>query len=867
MNYKQPLNLRWLMLMAWRDSRRNRSRLLLFVSSIILGIAALVAVYSLSDNLKKDIDNQAAALVGADLEISGNKPAASNIKGLLDSLGDRKSEERSFASMIYFLKNNGTRLVQVRALKGDFPYYGRLETQPVNADITFRKGRFALVDKTLMLQYNASVGDSIKVGNVTLAIAGTLLKAPGQTGLSTSIAPAVYIPLDYLSATGLQQKGSRIRYVFYYKYDKPVDIEQLTKTIEPRLEVEGLNYNTVALQKESTGRFFADLTKYLAIVGFVALLLGCIGVASAIHIYVREKINSIAVLRCLGANALQAFLIYLIQIVGIGFIGSVIGSAVGVLIQKVLPLVLKDVIPVDITTDISLIAIAQGIVLGIIISLLFGLLPLVSIRNVSPLNTLRLSFQSDNRTKDVLKYFVYGLIVLFIFIFTYIQLDSRRQAIFFTIGIFVAFLVLAAIAKLLMWLVRHFFPDKWNYLWRQGLANLYRPNNQTIILIVSIGLGTAFICLLFFIQTILLNRVTLSSSANQPNIVLFDIQTQQKDQVVQLAKQFGLPATNTVPVVNMRLESINGITAANQPKDTSKRSGERRGERRGRGDTLSSGLRTGRLLRMENRVTYRDSLTSTERITAGKWTGTVDSPNGTIYISLEQGFANGNKVKLGDTMVFNVQGVPITTIVGSFRDVEWNRMSTNFRVLFPKGVLEDAPQFHVLLTRVPSNAASAKFQQAVVRQFPNVSIIDLALVLSVIDDILQKIGFVIRFMAGFSIITGLVVLIASVLISKYQRIQESVLLRTIGASRKQIFAITAIEYLFLGAMAAATGIILSLAGSWALAHYIFETTFTPQLLPIVIVFISVCLLTVIIGVMNSREILTKPPMEVLRRED
>lgn len=849
--------------MAWRDSRRNRSRLLLFVSSIILGIAVLVAVYSLSDNLRKDIDMQAATLIGADLEISGNKPAASNIKGLIDSLGDRRSEERSFASMIYFLKSNGTRLVQVRALKGDFPYYGRLETQPINADLTFRKGRFALVDKTLMLQYNASVGDSIKVGNISFAIAGTLLKAPGQTGLSTSIAPAVYIPLDYLNATGLQQKGSRINYKFYYKYDKQVDIEQLTKTIEPRLETEGLNYNTIALQKESTGRFFSDLTKYLAIVGFVALLLGCIGVASAIHIYVREKINSIALLRCLGANALQSFLIYLIQIVGIGFIGSIIGSVLGVFIQKVLPLVLKDIIPVTITTDLSFTAIGQGIALGIIIAFLFALLPLVSIRNVSPLNTLRLSFQESGRPKDVLKTFVYGLIVLFIFLFTYIQLNNWRQAIFFTLGIFAAFLILAAIAKLLMWLVRHFFPDKWNYLWRQGLANLYRPNNQTIILIVSIGLGTAFICLLFFIQTILLNRVTLSSSANQPNIVLFDIQTQQKDRVMQLAKQQGLPVTNTVPIVNMRLESINGITAATQPKDTSRRRGE---GRRGRGDTLSSGLRTGRLFRMEYRVTYRDSLTSTERITAGKWMGAVDSLNGAIFISLEQGFANSNRVKLGDTMVFNVQGAPVTTIVGSFRDVNWNRMQTNFRVLFPKGVLEDAPQFHVLLTHVHSNEASAHFQQAMVRQFPNVSIIDLALVLSVIDDILQKIGFVIRFMAGFSIITGLVVLIASVLISKYQRIQESVLLRTIGASRKQIFAITAIEYFFLGAMAAATGILLSLAGSWALAHYTFETTFTPQILPILVVFVSVCLLTIIIGVMNSREVLTKPPMEVLRQE-
>jgi putative ABC transport system permease protein len=213
-----------------------------------------------------------------------------------------------------------------------------------------------------------------------------------------------------------------------------------------------------------------------------------------------------------------------------------------------------------------------------------------------------------------------------------------------------------------------------------------------------------------------------------------------------------------------------------------------------------------------------------------------------------------------------VQGALIPTIVGSFREVDWNRIQTNFLIVFPKGVLEDAPQFHVLLTRVQSPQASARFQQAMVRQFPNVSIIDLGLVLNVLDEILDKIGFVIRFMAGFSILTGLVVLIASVLISKYQRMQESVLLRTLGASRKQILTITALEYFFLGALAAATGIVLSLAASWALAHYTFETTFSPQLWPVMVIFLLVCLLTVIVGLANSRGVLSKPPLEILRQE-
>lgn len=288
--------------MAWRDSRRNRSRLFLFISSIVLGIAALVAIFSFGYNLREDIDRQAMELIGADLVISSNRPVNPEIQPLLDSLGDRRSQERSFASMILFPKNSGTRLVQIRALAGEFPYYGALETEPASAGTTFRSGRQALVDKTLMLQFNAQLGDSIKVGEVTFEIAGILNKAPGQSGISATVAPAVYIPLQYLAQTGLEQKGSRINYLHYYKFDKPTDVKELVTKLEPRLEKELLDAETIESEREDLGRSFEDLTGFLALVGFIALLLGSIGVASAIHVYIKEKLNSIAILRCLGVS-------------------------------------------------------------------------------------------------------------------------------------------------------------------------------------------------------------------------------------------------------------------------------------------------------------------------------------------------------------------------------------------------------------------------------------------------------------------------------------------------------------------------------------------------------------------------------------
>lgn len=844
--YKSPLNFRWLLLMAWRDSRRNRSRLFLFISSIILGIAALVAIYSFEYNLRKDIDSQAKSLLGADLVIETNKTVKEEAMPLLGSLGKERSEERAFASMIYFPRNQGTRLVNVRALSGEYPYYGEIETSPAAASRTFRLGKSALVDKTLMLQFDVKPGDSIKVGEVTFQIAGVLNKAPGQTSFSASVAPIVYIPLSYLDETGLSQKGSRITYNFYYKFPEDVDVGKLVKKLEPRLEKAELDYETIESRKENTGRSFEDLTEFLALVGFIALLLGCIGVASAIHIYIREKINTIAVLRCLGASSWQAFLIYLIQIIGIGLIGSVIGAILGTLIQQFLPMVLGDFLPVKITVAISWAAIAQGILLGLIISILFALLPLISVRNISPLNTLRLSFQESSLFKDPVKWLVYFIIVLFVFGFTYLQMGSLKKTVLFTSGVLAGFVVLAALAFAMMWLARRFFPSSWSYLWRQGFANLFRPNNQTLILVVSIGLGTAFICTLFFVQGILINRVTLSSSKNQPNMVLFDIQSNQKQSVADLTRSMNLPVLQEVPIVNMRMTEIKGRNAASYKKDS-----------------VAWGAMRG--LEREYRVTYRDSLSDSEEIVDGKWIGNAE-PGKPVYVSIEDGYAKRIGVKVGDELKFNVQGAPLKAIVGSTRKVDWNRIQTNFILIFPAGVLEDAPQFHVLLTQVSSNELSAKYQQAVVRAFPNISMIDLGLVLSVLDEILDKMGFVIRFMAAFSIITGLIVLIASVLISKYQRIRESVLLRTLGASRKQILVITALEYFFLGALAAGAGIVLSFLASWALAKFSFETSFTPEMLPVLFLFLLITSLTVMIGLFNSRGVLNRPPLEVLRSE-
>lgn len=838
--------------MAWRDSRKNRGRLLLFISSIVLGIAALVSTLSFGHNLRIAIDDQAKSLVGADLVLTGPRPTDAKVRALVDSAPNRHSEERSFASMILFEKSGQSRLVQVRAISGDYPFYGVLGTTPAYAGMSFRAGQEALVDKTLMLQFGAHAGDSVRIGNLVFVIAGSLDQAPGRNEISMTVAPPVYIPLRYLDAAGLVRLGSRMEYRYYYRYPN-ADIRSLIAKMGPELEKAEQRYETVDSRKKQMSRGFGDLTQFLTLISFIALLLGCVGVGSSVNIYVREKIMDVAVLRCLGLKAWPAFFVYLIQIVGIGLIGSVAGAVLGVAIQQVLPAILKDILPMETSWHISWPAVGEGVIVGLVISLLFALLPLLSIRRISPMYTLRSSVEGTGRRWDGMRWLVYVLIFAFITGFAYLRMRNWGKATAFTTALLVSFLFLAGAAKLLMFCLRRLFPARWSYLWRQAFANLYRPNNQTLILVVTIGLGTTFIGTLYFVQQLLIDRVTVTASRGQGNMILFDIQRSQVAGVDSLVRSAGLPVVGSVPVVTVHYQSVNGVTAemaaADTLADTTRRSPERR------------------IFGREERVTYRDSLIPTEKLVAGKLGGPVRNAGETIFVSIEEDFARRIlHTGIGDTIVFDVQGVPLTTVVGSLRSVDWRRMQPSFQVLFPSGVLEQAPQFHVVITQVGSPEQSARFQQAMVRRFPTVSVIDLRLVLSVVNDVLGKIGFVIRFMAGFSLLTGVIVLIVSVLISKFQRIQESVLLRTLGASRRQVRTIQLLEYFFLGALAAATGILLALGLTFILAKLALESGFSVHWMAVGGIFVFVCALTVSVGWYNSRGVLTRPPLEILRTE-
>ena len=830
--------------MAWRDSRGSRRQLALFLSSMVVGVAALVAISSFGSNLRKVVDREAKTLLAADLMLESGRPFSPAMEAAIDSIGGTQARIVSFPSMAWFPAGRQSRLMTVRAVEGPFPFYGRLETTPADATERWLADGGALVERAVMNLFEVQPGDSVRIGRYFYPVAGRIDKMPGENQMMSVFSPRLYIPAVRLDST-LLSRGSQAEYALAFRFDEGRDVEALVETLEPLLRAEEVRYDTVAEIRDGWDEGLTNLYRFLNMIAFVAVLLGGIGVAGAVHVYVRRRLPTIAALRCLGAGVWQTCSIYAVQTLAMGLASSVAGAALGIGVQGLVPMVLQDFLPVTVPFAISWGALGAGMALGVGVTAAFALFPLVSVRRISPLLTLRSTVEtSRSNLKDPLWWGVFGLVAAGIVAFAIGNAPSPGVGLGYAAGLAVGFGALLVTAKGVAWATRRFFPARWSYIWRHGLANLFRPNNQTSMLVLSLGLGAFVIGTLFGVQRTMLGPLELSEAQGLPNMVLFDIQSDEIDPLTDIVREQNLPVLSSVPIVTMRLASVNGRTTEAMRADSTATWAHRR----------------------EYRVTYRDHLTESEKVTAGEFIGEADPTDPLVPVSLDEDIARDLDVGIGDSLAFNVQGRPIPVRVASLREVEWRRMGANFFVVFPTGVLEEAPRFHVVLSRTETADEASGLQRAVAARHPSVSIIDLALALDTFDAIFSSISFVVRFMASFSILTGIIVLIGAVVVSRAPRRRESVLLKTLGASRSEVLRIMAVEYFLLGFFAALTGLALSFAAVWAFAAFVFEAPFRPDIVATLALLVATPLLTTGTGLITSRGIYRRAPLEVLRAE-
>ncbi len=835
--------------MAFRELKVQPRRLTLLVGTIALGVSALVAINSFSDNLRDSVRQQSRALLGADLSLVSGQPFSPAVERLLDTLSQRADLARvtSFAGMAYVTRTQGSRLVQVSAVAGGYPFYGQIRTAPAEAWQELQsKDHRVVVDPSLLSALAARVGDTLALGEARFLIGGSVESAPSEAGFRFALGPRIYIPAKRLDETRLLGFGARAQYEVYLRL-RSGSAEELAARYRVPLRSERVTLHTVADNQRNLTDLLSRLTSYLGLVALTALLLSGIGVASAIVVLVRQRSDSIAVLRCLGATGREVLLIYLLESVLVGVVGSILGAGLGAMLQRVLPALLASLLPVDVATSVSWRALVLGVATGVWVAAMFAMQPLLSIRQISPLEALRRRFEPVRGRRDIVALLALLVLAASILALAVYQVGSWRRGATFAGGIALTLALLWAVAVALTRAIRHRVPAGWPYVWRQGLANLHRPSNQTVMLVLAIGFGAFLLGTLFLVQHNLLRQLRLTGGPARPNLVLFDIQADQLPRVEQdLARQH-LSQGSATPIVTMRLQSIKGRSVSQLLAG------------RNSGDAEASNAWA---LRREYRSTYRDTLVGTERLVAGRWWQKGDSVP--ARISVEQDLARELGVGVGDEIVWDVQGRPIASRVASIRAVDWARFEPNFFIVFAPGVLEQAPRTFVTLTRISDAGARGSFQRELAERFPNVSVLDLSLVQEALERLVNRVTLAIRFMALFSIGVGVLVLIGALAASRLQRIREAALLRTLGASRGQIFRIALSEYVSLGLLASAAALLLATSAAWALSRFVFEATFSFPLAAVTCMILGVILLTALVGLANTRQVVRRTPLDVLR---
>jgi len=828
----------WVWLMAWRDSRSQRLRLVIFSLAIVSGIAALTAIHSLKASVERGIASEAKALLGSDLRVSSRKEFSDDQVDKLAEMAKRFSRETSFPSMIRFLPGGGARLMQVRGIGGEYPFYGKVETRPADAWEKLREEGGVLLEPAILDQFDISVGDEVELGGIRLKIRGVVDKPAPRGSRFSGFSPEAYVRLADIELTGLLTQNSMASYDLHLEIPKGPASQELKDRVEGNFSDTMWRLETPEDRRENLGDALDNFQQFLGLIALASLALGAIGVAGAVHAYVTRRIPTIAILRCLGCPGHLAFGIYFAQALALGLLGALLGAGLGIGMQMGLLGAFQGELPISVSPSPEWKIAAKTTAMGFAVCCGFALLPLMRIREISPAVTLRSGGSLKGGFLRSLP--VYVLLVGLLVAVARANDPNWTRSLAMVGGMVVAFLALVAVARGLMWVTRRVVGMRWPYLLRQGVSNLHRPGNQTLLFLLSLGLGTFLLVTILSAGKLLNDRLSIQESGDSPNLYLIDVQPDQVAGVRAVLEADGLPVLEAAPMVTMRIQSIRGV-------DVSEAEGVPKW-----------------VARREFRSTYRDSLNFTETLVAGELATERADRAGVVPLSLEEDIAKDMNVGIGDEITLDVQGIPIRTKVTSLRRVDWSRFNLNFFMVFPPGVLEDAPGFHVVTTRTPTPAASGELQRELAGKFANVTAIDLTQILETVRDILGKISTVVTVLAGFTVLAGLPILIGTLLNGRDVRLKESVLLRTLGASAKQVRIILTIEYAALGILSALTGVLLAVAANAALATFVFKASPWPDAGLLMMAFGTVTGIAVLGGLGLSRGVTSHPPLEILR---
>ncbi len=663
-----------------------------------------------------------------------------------------------------------------------------------------------MVEAQLLERLGIAVGDPLVIGSARFTVTGVLVREPDRPIGLVTLGPRVIVASEALERTGLLQIGSRVRYRTLARLPAGVTaraaVDDLARAIgDPSVRIAAFDESQPGLR-----RFFSQLATYLGLVGLASLLVGGVGIASTVTTFLRRQLATIAILKCLGAGSRVLLATYLIQILVLALLGSLVGAALGVAAQPLLVRALAPFAPFALEARWDAGTLARGIALGLLAALLCALWPLLSVRAVPPSLILRRDVDASGwrarRPWTAALPILAGLAALAIW-----QAGSLKLGGIFAGAALAALALLLGLSRALVRLAR-WVPRARGLAWRQGLAGLDRPGGHTMRVVVAVGLGVMLLVAIALLEANLGRQLAYEQKREAPSFFFIDVQPDQREPFARLVGDVSGVAPVVTPVVRARLAAIDGTPVTREQID-----------RRRRETPDKSWYFT-----REYMLTWAAAPPPANVVTRGRW-WTPDEAAARPRVSVDDEAAKYFGVGVGGTLTFDVQGVPIEAEVMSLRKIDWQSLSANFFMVLSPGALDGAPTIYLATARVPTDLETP-LQDRVVAAFPNVTAIPLRGVLERVSEVLAQISFAVRFMALFSIAAGLVVMAGALAATRYQRLYESVIFKTLGATRWAIARAFAVEYACLGAAAGVGGTALAAALAWLVQRFVLDTPWT-----------------------------------------
>jgi len=851
--------------MAMRELRSSWARLAFFFLCIALGVAAIVALRSVIQSLSAGLTREGRALIAADVLLESGRPWSEKVRlSLLGPTLDPAVLERSDGIETSTMVRAGSvdtgraALVELRAVEPSFPLYGQITLEGgARYSPKMLQGQGALVRRELLTRLGVRVGDAIWIGSKSFVIRGVLLKEPGRRLSNFSLGPRVLIDRVDLEKTGLLALGSRARYQLFLKLP-PSQVEPFSRKLKDQLKNDFVTVRSYAENEDLLGRRLARTEDYLSLAGFVIMILGGLGVWSVARVFMHQKLRSIAILKCLGATSRSILATYLFQMLGLGLAGSLLGVGLAAAVVHFVPpgLVLLGglgAVGEGATGGLTLPAVAQGLGLGVGISLLFSLVPLLAARRVKPLLLLRHEVAGGGELaaarsggwrrdpRELLARLTVGAAVLALGTW---QAGSLRAGAF-VLGGFAGILLILHLAG---WaLVRAVAPlgkSAWFPL-RHAVINLSRPGSQSRVILLSVGLGCFFILTIRSLEANLKEQFALEMGEDAPDLFVLDIQEDQAGPFAELARSLGASRIRLAPVLQARVTGVEGQEVQLADYEAVRKLGS---------------------LGREYTITYRASLEANERVVEGRFWEASASPE--PEVSIERSLRDRFGIRVGDKVRFDILGRSVEARVTSVREVEWSESRNGgFMFLFRPGALEGAPHTFLGFLRAPVDAdARARFQREIVSRFPNLSLIDLSDVLLAIAEVVRKISLGISLVGTVALLAGGLTLLGSLAITRFERLYQTAIFRTLGAGKRAVALMMLFEYGGLGALAGVAGALGSLAMSWAASRYLLEIPWKPAVAPLAFGVTLAALFASAAGVLTALDVLRHKPLSILRAE-